>query len=127
MVMPTGWRLIPDPPDLARVSRLFVAAIDRHVHPIGRTDHPDEPGIATDLAVLHEAAAHVFFEEDLDLFAAEGTQDGNGLHTLIHTSFGAASYATILSRDGSGGTMIVLRTLEERPRLPVASGEETDA
>ena len=52
-----------------------VGAGDVHVTVVAGPVDADAPGIAADLAVLHQGAANVGLDVDLDLFAAVRTGD----------------------------------------------------
>ena len=63
---------------------LLVGAGDGDLAAVGGMRDAYEPGITTDLAILHEAAVDVLFDEDFDLFAAIGANDDE-LFLVGHT------------------------------------------
>src|SRR5439155_25620695 len=59
-----------------------VGASDADVGAVRGTLHAHEPRVAADLAVLHEAAAHVLFDVDLDLLATVRARDEEGVQSV---------------------------------------------
>ena len=72
----TGPASVPEP-GARRGFALFrtVGADDLHIPVLAGTDDANAPGVAADLAVLHEGAGHVGLEINLDALTTVRTRD----------------------------------------------------